>query len=102
MSSIAPFLVFYLGALLMVATPERVRRIVALLVPVVGAFNLYALPEGVSWSLGLFDYELVLVQRSLRLTATLSRRSRRKRHFRPMPLSIRQAFACLVVAYTGY
>ncbi|MEQ8859762.1 MAG: Na(+)/H(+) antiporter subunit D [Pseudomonadales bacterium] len=61
-SSIAPFLIFYLGAVLLAVTPTGLRRVIALLVPVLGALNLYALPEGVGWTLPLFDYSLVLVQ----------------------------------------
>ncbi len=62
MSSLAPFLPFYLGALLMAVTPLGIRRVISLAVPVLGAWNLYTLAAGTSWSVEAFEYTLVLVQ----------------------------------------
>jgi len=62
MNSVAPFLVFYAGGLLMALLPDAPRRLLALVVPVVGAWNLYSLDAGPGAALILFDYSLVLVQ----------------------------------------
>ena len=62
MSSVAPFLIFYLGAALAAVTSGRLRRIVLLAIPVVGAVNLYYLPMGGYGSFELFDYTLVLIR----------------------------------------
>jgi multicomponent Na+:H+ antiporter subunit D len=62
MSSVAPFVVFYAGAVLLAVAPPSLRRLLALAVPVVGALNLYALAGGTGASLELFDYTLVLVE----------------------------------------
>lgn len=61
MSSLAPFLPFYIGALLMAVTPLGARRLISLAVPLLGAWNLYGLGDGVGWSFDAFDYTLVLV-----------------------------------------
>lgn len=61
MSSLAPFLPFYLGAAVMAVLPLGARRLVALAVPLLGAWNLYGLPDGTGTSIVLFDYTLVLV-----------------------------------------
>ncbi|MAT83119.1 MAG: Na(+)/H(+) antiporter subunit D [Gammaproteobacteria bacterium] len=62
MSSVAPFVVFYAGAVLLAVAPAPLRRLLALLVPVVGALNLYGLPDGTGAAFELFDYTLVLVE----------------------------------------
>ena len=62
MSNIAPFLIFYLGALLAGITRGRVRLLAMTLVPVLGAFNLFAMPQDHLWELALFDYQLTPVK----------------------------------------
>ena len=62
MSSVAPFLIFYLGAALAAVTRGQLRRVVLLAIPVVGAVNLYYLPEGGYGTFELFDYTLVLTR----------------------------------------
>ena len=62
MNSVAPFLIFYVGGLLMALVPDAQRRLLALAVPLIGAWNLYGLEAGVSGTLTLFDQTLVLVR----------------------------------------
>ena len=63
MTSVAPFVVFYVGAVLLALAPgARLQQLIMLALPVVGALNLVALGDGVSWQVGLFDYTLVLLQ----------------------------------------
>jgi len=62
MISVAPFLVFYIGAALVTVTQGWLRRVVLIAIPVVGTINLYFLPEGGYGTLELFDYTLVLIR----------------------------------------
>lgn len=62
MSSVAPFLIFYLGAALAGVTRGRLRQVILLAIPVVGAVNLYYLPTGAYNTIELFDYTLVLTR----------------------------------------
>ncbi|MGF1610199.1 MAG: Na(+)/H(+) antiporter subunit D [Kiloniellales bacterium] len=62
MSSVAPFLIFFVGGALVAVTRGRLRQGVLLAIPVVGAINLYFLPDGASGSIELFQYTLVLVR----------------------------------------
>ncbi|KGE03536.1 Na(+)/H(+) antiporter subunit D [Pseudohaliea rubra] len=62
MNSVAPFLIFYAGGLLMALLPDAQRRLLALAIPLIGAWNLYGLEAGASATLTLFDHTLVLVQ----------------------------------------
>ncbi len=62
MTSVAPFLVFFLGAALAAATKGTVRSVVLLAIPLLGAVNLYALGQGVHIEAALFDYRLEIVR----------------------------------------
>ncbi len=62
MTSMAPFLVFFLGAALAAATKGTVRSVVLLAIPLLGAVNLYALGQGVHIEAALFDYRLEIVR----------------------------------------
>ncbi len=62
MNSIAPFLIFYIGAALAGITRGWLRLFFMTLVPVLGAINLLAMPEGNVWELSLFDYQLTPVK----------------------------------------
>ncbi len=62
MTSIAPFLVFFLGAALLAAARGSLRSIVLLAIPFVGALNLYALGKGIHLEAALFDYRLEIVR----------------------------------------
>lgn len=62
MTSVAPFLIFLVGGALAAVTTGRLRQALLLAIPVLGAVNLYHLPEGTSGFLELFDYTLVLVR----------------------------------------
>ena len=62
MASVPPFLIFFVGALLVSQAPLRARPILLLAIPFLGGLNLYFLPEGSLAVDGLFDYTLVLVQ----------------------------------------
>ena len=61
--SVLPALVFFVGADLVAVLPGRLRPAICLLVPVVGALNLWLYVEsGASWRVDVFDYSLVLMQ----------------------------------------
>lgn len=62
MTSLAPFLVFFAGALLVAVTRGTARSVILVAIPLLGALNLYALGEGVHLQLSLLDYPLVLVR----------------------------------------
>jgi len=62
MTSVAPFLVFYIGALLAAISQGFLQRVVLLLIPLAGALNLYYLPEGQVVSATVFDYALGVVR----------------------------------------
>ena len=61
-SSVAPFLVFAVGAALAALTRGRLRQAILIAVPIVGAVNLQLLPEGSGTTLEVFDYTLVVVR----------------------------------------
>ena len=69
MGSLPPFLPFFVAAALAPAFGGRVRAVVLVALPVLGAFNLYHLPDGVLWSLSFLgnDLEPVRVDRLSRL-----------------------------------
>ena len=62
MSSVAPFLIFFVGALLAGVTRGRVRRLAMLLVPILGALNLYGMSESAVWELSFIEYQLVPIE----------------------------------------
>jgi multicomponent Na+:H+ antiporter subunit D len=62
MSSVAPFLIFFIGGALAAVTRGRVRQGLLLAIPVVGAVNLSLLPEGHHGTVQLFDYTLVFIR----------------------------------------
>ena len=57
-SSVPPFLVFFVGALLAAATRGTVRKALLVLVPVAGALNVWGVEEGYAWSLEFLGYVL--------------------------------------------
>ncbi len=61
MSSVAPFLVFFVGAILVAVTSGVPRAIILLAIPVIGAANLLGTAPGVGGLVSLFDYTLILV-----------------------------------------
>ena len=69
MGSLAPFLPFFVAAALVPVLGGRVRAAVLLALPVLGAFNLYHLPDGALWQLSFLDNALepVRVDRLSRL-----------------------------------
>ena len=62
MSSVAPFLIFYIGAALAGVTRGTLRQVILLSIPIVGAVNLYYLPMGAYNTFELFDYTLTLTR----------------------------------------
>ena len=62
MGSVAPFLIFYAGAAIVAVTRGWTRSAVLLAIPVVGAVNLFAMPENTLSTYHLFDYTLTLVR----------------------------------------
>jgi len=62
MTSVAPFMIFFVGALLVAFTDGRVRQGVLLAIPVLGAINLLGLGQGAGLQVELMDYRLTLVR----------------------------------------
>ncbi len=62
MGSVAPFLIFYAGAAIVAVTRGWTRSAVLLAIPVVGAVNLFFMPEDTLTTYRLFDYTLTLVR----------------------------------------
>ena len=69
MSSLPPFALFFIAAALVPALPGRVRTVTLVALPILGAVNLYHLPDGVLWQLSFLSNELepVRVDRLSRL-----------------------------------
>ena len=69
MSSLPPFAPFFVAVALALVVGGRLRAAVLVALPVLGAFNLYHLPDGVFWQLSFLGYELepVRVDRLSRL-----------------------------------
>jgi multicomponent Na+:H+ antiporter subunit D len=61
-TSLAPFLVFFAGGILVAITRGVPRSIILLAIPFVGAFNLYMMGEGLYYQIPLLNYELTLVR----------------------------------------
>ncbi len=62
MGSLAPFLIFFIGAALVAITRGTLRNLIMLAIPLVGAVNVFSLQHGVLLSLPLFDYTLEIVK----------------------------------------
>ena len=58
----APFVIFFAGALAALLVPGRLRPVVMLAVPVLGALNLYALPAATTLDIPLLGYYLSLLR----------------------------------------
>ena len=69
MSSLPPFAPFFIAAALALVLHGRVRGLVLVALPILGAFNLYHLPDGALWQLSFLSNELepVRVDRLSRL-----------------------------------
>src|SRR3990172_7947307 len=62
MTSVAPFLIFFVGAAIAAVTKGRLRAAVLVAVPLVGAVNLVGLSDGAGFEFGLLDYTLTPVR----------------------------------------
>ncbi len=60
MNSVAPFLVFFLGAVLVAMTRGRVRAAVLLAIPLVGAFNLFTIADAAVGNVAVFEKDETL------------------------------------------
>jgi multicomponent Na+:H+ antiporter subunit D len=61
-TSVAPFLVFFVGAVLVALSSGVVRAVALLAIPVIGAVNLLGLAPGSAGPVSLFDYTLTIVR----------------------------------------
>ncbi len=61
-SSLAPFLIFYIGAGLAAVTRGVLRQIILLAIPIVGGINLVLLGRGDLVTTHIFDYQLILLR----------------------------------------
>lgn len=62
MTSVAPFVIFFIGAALAAVTSGMLRALIMLAVPVVGAINLYLLPVDTTHVVHLLGYNLELMK----------------------------------------
>jgi len=60
--NLAPFVIFYIGAILAAVTRGPLRAIIMLCVPLAGAYNLWTMPAGQVLDLPLFDQTLQLIR----------------------------------------
>jgi len=59
MIELPPFAPFFIGALLVLATSGVLRAAIMLVVPILGALNLWMTPEGIHLQLMFLDYQLI-------------------------------------------
>ncbi len=62
MTSLPPFAVFFAGAALIPLVRGHARSVLLLLIPLVGGWNIWHLPEGASVTVGVFSYTLTIVR----------------------------------------
>ncbi len=60
LAAFPPFLIFFVGALLIPFLHERFRPAWSLFVPLTGLINLMGIEHGVYWQTGILDYTLIL------------------------------------------
>jgi len=58
-STLPPFLIFIIGAILFAFTKGKLRSALLIIVPLVGLFNLLNIPIGTHWTVKFLDFELV-------------------------------------------
>lgn len=58
-NELPPFLIFFVGALIVPFLRGYLKQAFLLLIPVVGFWNLLNLPEGVYWTVNFLDYKLI-------------------------------------------
>jgi len=61
-TSLAPFLIFLAGGILVAITRGVSRSVILLAIPILGALNLYTMGEGLYYQISLLNYELTLVR----------------------------------------
>jgi len=61
-TSLAPFLIFLAGGILVAITRGVTRSVILLAIPIVGALNLYTMGEGLYYQISLLNHELTLVR----------------------------------------
>jgi multicomponent Na+:H+ antiporter subunit D len=61
-TSLAPFLIFLAGGILVAITRGVTRSVILLAIPILGALNLYTMGEGIYYQISLLNYELTLVR----------------------------------------
>ncbi|MBE1300989.1 MAG: Na(+)/H(+) antiporter subunit D [Alteromonadaceae bacterium] len=57
-TEVPAFLPFYLGAIIALCLNDKLRPIVTLIVPLIGGYLLWFLPEGIHWQFAFFDFQL--------------------------------------------
>ena len=62
LGSIPPFLIFFVGAFLLVILRGPWRSIIALMIPVFGGANLLAMEQGILWQEPFLGYDLTIVK----------------------------------------
>lgn len=62
MNSLAPFLIFFAGAIVVGITSGVLRSIIMLAIPIVGAINLYMMPADTTLTVSLVGYNLELMK----------------------------------------
>ncbi len=58
-STVPPFIIFFVGALLVPLFKGSWKRAYLLLIPAIGFINLIHIPEGTHWVVGFLDYDLI-------------------------------------------
>ena len=61
-TNLPPFIIFYVGALILALAPVRWRSTITVLVPVAGLLNMTTLAEGGHFPFAVFDFEVILLR----------------------------------------
>ena len=59
MIDLPPFVPFFIGALMLLFTRGMLRSAIMLAIPILSAFHLWMMPEGVHLQFAFFDYQLI-------------------------------------------
>ncbi len=60
--NVPPALIFFIGALILTVAPRYLRSTIALIIPIIGGYNLWLITDSNGLQIGLFDIQLELLR----------------------------------------
>jgi len=60
--NVPPALIFFVGALILTVAPRYLRSTIALIIPIIGGYNLWLITDSNGLQIGLFDIQLELLR----------------------------------------